>query len=158
MAITERLGELREARAWEGEIPTRYRYTMGLAGERFFREIKERGQLLGTRCPSCGCIYVPPRLYCEQCFEKLDEWLEVGPQGTVHSFTVLHLGLDGSALEQPKIIAFVQLDDADGGLVHYLGEIEPEEVYIGLPVEAVFKPKAERVGSILDIQYFRPVA
>jgi uncharacterized OB-fold protein len=29
-------------------------------------------------------------------------------------------------------------------------------VEIGMTVEAVFKPKEERVGSILDIQYFKP--
>jgi uncharacterized OB-fold protein len=41
--------------------------------------------------------------------------------------------------------------------VHYLGDIDPEEVYMGLEVEAVFKDAAEREGSILDIECFRPV-
>jgi len=38
-----------------------------------------------------------------------------------------------------------------------LGEVELDELYIGLPVEALFKPKKEREGSILDIKYFRPL-
>jgi len=42
------------------------------------------------------------------------------------------------------------------GLVHRLGEVEPEEVEIGMPVEIVLKPKEERIGSILDIKYFKP--
>jgi len=54
-------------------------------------------------------------------------------------------------------MAFVQLDGADGGLVHYLDEVAPEQVYIGMDVEAVFKEKAERKGSITDIKYFRPL-
>ena len=52
-------------------------------------------------------------------------------------------------------MAFISL--GDGGLVHRLDEVEPVEIEIGMPVEAVFKPQAERQGSILDILYFRPV-
>ena len=156
MSLLERLERVDEAKAWPGEIPIASRYTVGLAGERFFREIKDNARFLGTRCQGCGITYVPPRLYCERCFAKLDEWVEVKPTGTVHTFTVLHLALDGSPLEEPEILAFVVLDGSDGGLVHRLGEVAPDEVKIGMRVEAVFKPKAEREGSITDIEYFRP--
>jgi len=54
-------------------------------------------------------------------------------------------------------MAFVRLDSTDGGLVHFLGQVEPDQVCIGMRVEAVFKDKADRQGSILDIAYFRPV-
>ena len=35
--------------------------------------------------------------------------------------------------------------------------VKPEEVEIGMPVEIVLKPEGERIGSILDIKYFKPV-
>jgi uncharacterized OB-fold protein len=35
--------------------------------------------------------------------------------------------------------------------------VDPEDVYIGMEVEAVFKNAAERQGSILDVAHFRPV-
>jgi uncharacterized OB-fold protein len=41
--------------------------------------------------------------------------------------------------------------------MHMLGEVEPKEVKIGMKVQAVWKPAAEREGSILDIAYFKPV-
>ncbi|HIC93243.1 MAG TPA: Zn-ribbon domain-containing OB-fold protein [Anaerolineae bacterium] len=157
MSLLERLERVDEAKAWPGEIPITSRYTVGLAGERFFREIKDNARFLGTRCQGCGITYVPPRLYCERCFAKLDDWVEVKPTGTVHTYTVLHLALDGSPLEEPEILAFIVLDGSDGGLVHRLGEVAPDEVEIGMRVEAVFKPKAERKGSMLDIEYFRPI-
>jgi uncharacterized protein len=72
----------------------------------------------------------------------------------VVTFTFLNVGLDGSQLENPELIIFVCF--ADGGLIHRLGEVELDKVEIGMTVEAVFKPKEERVGSILDIQYFKP--
>jgi uncharacterized OB-fold protein len=42
--------------------------------------------------------------------------------------------------------------------VHYVGEANPKAVFIGMEVEAVFKDAASREGSILDIQYFRPIS
>lgn len=51
----------------------------------------------------------------------------------------------------------VKLKGSTGGLVHYLGEIDPGDVHVGLEVEPIFKDAAEHEGSILDIEYFRPV-
>jgi hypothetical protein len=61
---------------------------------------------------------------------------------------------DGNHLDQPEIVAFVQI--GDGGLIHRLGEISPDDINIGMSLEAVIKPKDQREGSILDIEYFRP--
>jgi uncharacterized OB-fold protein len=142
-------------RSWRGDLPVTSRYTFGLAGERFFRAIKDEGRLLGTRCPHCERTYVPAMLYCERCLDQLDEWVDVGTTGEIHTFTLLFEDYDGSRLEEPQVAVFVRF--GDGGLVHRMGEVAPEDVEIGMQVEAVFKPKNERSGSILDIEYFRPV-
>lgn len=141
--------------SWIGDLPVTNRYTFGLAGERFFRAFKDGGQILGTYCPQCDHTYVPASLFCERCLVELDDWVDVGTTGEVHSFTLLFEEFDGSPKATPDIVAFVQF--GDGGLVHYLDEIDIEEVEIGITVEAVFKPQSEREGSILDIAYFRPV-
>lgn len=132
-------------------------YTYGVAGERFFREIKDNGRLMGARCPKCNLVYLPPRLYCERCFSALEEWLEIPNRGTVHTFTVAHIDLDGNRLEKPAIIALVRFDGVYGGLVHRLGKIEPEKVCLGMPVKVVFKQQRAREGGILDIEHFEPV-
>jgi hypothetical protein len=156
MSLHHRIEHAQDAIAWEGDMPTLGRYTVGIAGERFFREIQESGQFLGTVCPTCDITYVPPRLYCEQCFAHLEEWVKVPNTGRVYTFTVVHLDLDGNLLPEPRTMAFVHIDGSDGGLVHFLGEVTPDQVCIGMGVEAVFKDKADRQGSILDIAYFRP--
>ncbi len=156
MSLLHRIEHASDAIAWSGDMPTEGRYTAGIAGERFFRAIKEEGQFLATVCLECDITYLPPRLYCEQCFAHLDEWVEVAPSGQVHTFTVVHQDLDEQALPEPRILAFITFDDADGGLVHDLGEVEAEDVYLGMAVEPVLKPQAERRGSITDIEYFRP--
>ena len=142
--------------AWYGNLPVTSRYTFGLAGEKFFRAIKDEGKILGTHCPKCEHTYVPGVLFCERCLSELDKWVDVGTIGTVHTFTLLYENYDGSPREDPELIALVEF--GDGGLIHRLGEVDdPEEVEIGMPVEVVFKPAAERTGSILDILHFRPV-
>ena len=44
-----------------------------------------------------------------------------------------------------------------GGIMHKLGEVDPDAVKIGMRVQAVWKPEEEREGSITDILYFKPV-
>ncbi len=157
MSILGKPDKLHHAIPWRGEIPIQSRYTAGIAGETFFRAIKEEGRILGTYCPNCDLIYVPATMFCERCFAELDEWVEVESEGIVFSYTVLYRDLDDQPLDPPAILAYVRLDGSDGGLVHYLGEVEPDEVFIGMEVEAVFKEANERQGSILDIAHFRPI-
>ena len=156
MAITEKVDKLHHAIAWEGDLPLSSRYSAGIAGERFFRAIKDEGKFLGTRCARCDLVYVPAAMFCERCFAELDEWVEVPNRGHVFTFTVLTRDLDDQPLDAPQVLAYVKLDGADGGLVHYLGDMEGRPIFIGLEVEAVFKNAAEREGSILDIRYFQP--
>jgi len=152
----EKITDPRRMRHWLGHMETDYRYTLGIAGERFLNEIKENARIMGARCRKCGVLYVPPRMYCEECFEKLEEWIDLGTRGEVHTYTVAYMDMDGNRLAEPVIYALITFGDAYGGLIHKLGEVKPEEVWIGMPVEAVFKPPQERKGSITDIKYFKP--
>lgn len=159
MPILDRLDHLHRARAVEGDLPFYSLYTAGVAGERFLRALKDEGKIMGTHCAACNVMYVPGRLYCEQCFAHLGDeaWFDAGGLGRVHAFTRLHLGLDGMPLETPRLMAFIEIGESDGGLVHDLAEVDFDEVFIGMPVTAVFKPAQERTGSITDILYFKPV-
>jgi hypothetical protein len=56
----------------------------------------------------------------------------------------------------PIVYGIIQLDGADTGFVHMLGEVDPEQLRVGMRVQAVFKK--EREGNILDIKYFKPLA
>jgi len=153
---TEKITDIRRMLHWPGHMETDYIYTLGIAGEKFFNEIKENGRILGAKCKRCGNVFVPPRLYCEQCFEKTSEWVNMGTKGEVYTFTVAYVDINGAKLKEPIIFALIKFDGAEGGLIHKLGEIEPHEVQIGMPVEAVFKPQTERTGNINDIKHFIP--
>lgn len=158
MPVLETLEHFDQARAWQGHIPLENLYTVGIAGERFLRALKDEGKIYGTRCAKCNVTYVPARLYCERCFAHLDDkaWVLVGPGGALESYTVLHLAPDGSALERPRLMGLVKLDGADSVWPADLGEVDQTALRIGMRVTAVLRPKAERVGAITDLAYFRP--
>ena len=159
MGSPEQISQVEDIRYVYGAIPVNFAYSLGVAGERFFREIMENGRFMGTRCQQCEYTYLPPRLYCERCFAGLDDqWVEVGSRGTVEAFTVAHVDLEGQRLAEPQLLALIRLEGADGLLVHRLGDIAAEDVDIGLLVAAVFRPRRQRKGSLQDIRYFKPVA
>ena len=139
---------------WHGSLPVPSRYTYGLAGERFFRALKDEGKIMGSYCPDCDHTYVPANIFCERCLGELTDWHDMGLAGELHTFTVMFVGYDGEPLDEPEVVGFVSF--GDGGLVHRI-DADPDELFIGMPMKAVLKAKAKREGSILDIEHFKPV-
>lgn len=144
---------------WSYEVPGKleipYRYMAGSAGSRFLTALRDQKKILALRCPKCKGVFVPPRSICDICMKRIDEWIEVGPQGTVVSFTVVRYPEPYLPFPPPFVLALVKLDGATVSFPHVVREIAPEAVKIGLRVEAVFAP--ERKARITDIAYFRPV-
>ncbi len=132
-------------------MPVGSLYTAGLAGRRFLEALEGSGELLGTPCPDCGKVYVPAALFCESCFKELSDYIPVGPEGEVVTFTVCNYDLDGNVLDAPEVAVAVRLDGATSALVHR-GLGNPADWTIG--GRARVKLAAERIGSILDIEGF----
>jgi uncharacterized protein len=154
--VFEKIVDPREVILREGEVPIRHRYTPGVAGAPFFAALKERGEFVASRCEGCGITYCPPRLFCERCFDRLEADVTVGPGGTLESFSIGSVGVEGEDLDEPVAVGLVRLDGADTVLLHFLvgaGESPPA---IGDRVEADLLPAGERTGSILDVKGFRP--
>lgn len=155
--MLEKLTDPGDVRRWEGRMPVRHRYTPGVAGEVFFVALRDRGVILGSRCEACGYTYAPARMFCERCFAELAADIEVGPGGTLESFAVGFVGIEGEPLDAPITVGLIRLDGADAVLFHFVMDgSDDRPLEIGQRVEAVLKPAAERMGSILDIVGFRP--
>ncbi len=153
----EKLTDPKDVILQEGRLPIRHRYTPGVAGEAFFTALRDRGELLASRCERDGITYCPPRMFCERCFDQLEADVTVGPGGTLESFTIGYADVEGRPVDGAIPIGLVRLDGADTYLMHALlfGDGD-EPVGIGDRVEVVLKPDDERTGSILDIRGFRP--
>jgi len=156
VTFLERTTDARKLRHWDGNMEADYFYTSGVAGERFFVALRDQGKLLAAQCTACGLDYLPPRLFCEDCFAELTEFVGVPPKGRVAALTVSHLDREGVRLSRPQVWAFVTFEGIRGGLVHRL-LMSPGHARAGIAVRPKIKPKAARVGAITDIEGFEPV-
>lgn len=140
-----------------GRLYVPYFNYYGTLASEFYRQLRDNKKIMGVKCPTCQKVYVPPRSVCAICFNNLNKLVEVSPQGTVQTYTVIYYTYSPSyqPADIPYACGIIQLDGADSGLCHLLGEVEPDKIAMGMRVEAVFKDKRE--GNILDIKYFRPV-
>jgi hypothetical protein len=133
-----------------------YRYSTGQLGTFFFRELRDHGKIYGRHCPGCGAVYVPPRPVCGPCWKATDRWVEVGPEGVIEAFTVVHFSfldpMTGKPRPVPYGYGFIRLDGATSRIQHFLNETDQTRLRIGLRVRA--KLKEERVGKLTDIEYF----
>lgn len=153
----EKITNPAKVRLVSGRMPVSHRYTAGLAGEKFFRALRDRGVFLATRCEEDGVTYCPARAFCERCLRPLGGYFEVGPLGTLESFTVVYRGLDEETLEEPVVIGLIKLDGADTHLVHRIGGDSRAILEIGIPLEPVLKRKSLRSGALEDVEHFRPI-
>jgi len=137
-----------------------YDVHLGATWGRFMHGLTER-KILANRCPECSRVFVPPQAYCESCFVRTDEWLELPPEGAVEAFTVAWHGFRGGPTP-PYTIAGIRLDGASTLLMHFVRGLDlsdPDGVRAQLPtgsrVRAVWAD--ERTGQILDIAHFEKV-
>ncbi|BBD72074.1 DNA-binding protein [Sulfodiicoccus acidiphilus] len=139
-----------------------YDVAPGEAYSRFFRGLKE-GKILGTRCPSCRLVHVPPKVYCQYCYVPLTEWVEVKDEGYVETAVVVYIAAERERLETPEVVGVVRLEGSGDeyrfpGLMHRICA-DPDDVksmkLLGSKVRARWAK--EKQGGINDIECFEVV-
>ncbi len=146
-------------------VKSDYRWDTGVAMGTYLDGLKQ-GKILGIRCSRCQRTLVPPRAFCELCFRPLDDWVELSDTGKINTYSVSFVNWDASRRRTPEVPAVVEIDGASPGMgiLHLIGEAGDSlegiasRLYLGAPVQAVWKPAEEREGAITDIRYFRLVS
>ncbi|WP_346054156.1 MULTISPECIES: Zn-ribbon domain-containing OB-fold protein [Amycolatopsis] len=129
-----------------------YTRSLGPVLGRFVQGLRER-RIEGVR-GSDGRVHVPPVEYDPVTAEPLTEFVPVGTEGTVLSWSWMAEPLEGQPLSRPFAWALVKLDGADTAMLHAVDAGSPDRVHTGLRVRVRWAD--ERVGHIRDIAYFAP--
>lgn len=132
-----------------------YHYVAGDYKARYLRALKDK-KMLGSKCSKTGKVFVPPLTNSPESFAPADELVEVADRGTITTFCIVNIPVIGRSLEIPYVAASVALDGADISIFALIQEVKPDEVRMGMRVEAVWKPDGERQGDHEDILHFRP--
>lgn len=111
----------------KGRWDFQYNYFAGESASRFFSELAENRRIMGTRCPCCNRVLVPARSFCDACMEKTTEWVEVGPQGTLETFTIIATAFPGLP-KPPLVMAYVTLDGADTAVINLVQGVDLSDI------------------------------
>lgn len=107
---------------------------------RMFAAMKEK-RLVGSRVAGGSRVIFPPQSFCEVSFRETDALVDIGPGGTIRTFTISHT--KWGRPETPYIIVFVQLDGASTATGGYLRNTSTDHAgslkLIGARCRAVFK-------------------
>jgi uncharacterized protein len=113
------------------------------------------GRLVLQRCPRCATFNFHPKPWCIECGCRELVWTEARPTGTVYSFTVsrsVAMNFQGWQAELPVLMCLVDLDDG-ARMYAQVTHCAPEDLHIGLRVQAHFEALSEEAG----IPKFRPL-
>jgi len=118
-----------------------------------FMTARAGGRILGARGAD-GRVHAPPFEYDPVSSEPPGELSEVGPEGTVVSWSWMPEPLEGQPLAGPFAWALIRLDGADTTMLHAVDAGSAAAMRTGLRVRPRWA--ASRVGSIRDIACFEP--
>ena len=112
------------------------------------------GKLMLQKCQRCATFNFHPKPWCIECGSRELEWTEARPFGTVYSYTVsrsVAMNFSGWQAELPVLMCLIDLDDG-ARMYGQVTHCQPDELRIGMRVEAYFEAISEEAG----IPKFRP--
>lgn len=98
------------------------------------------GNLLGSRCRSCGAHFFPIRDACSACLSGDLETVRFSTTGSLYTFSVVRQSTP--AFKVPYVLGYVDFPEG----VRIMGQIsgcEPDEVAIGMPLVLSLEPFGE---------------
>ena len=134
------------------EIGFDYTRSLGPVLSRFLTALAGR-RILGARGAD-GRVHAPPFEYDPVTFAPPAELVEVGPEGTVTSWSWAPQPLEGQPLAHPFGWALIRLDGADTAMLHAVDAGSAAAMRTGMRVRARWA--ARTVGHIRDIACFEP--
>jgi hypothetical protein len=132
------------------DISFDYTRSLGPTLSQFMTALKSR-RILAARGAD-GRVHAPPFEYDPVTFEPPGDLIEVGPEGTVVSWTWTEHPLDGQPLDKPFGWALIRLDGADTPLLHAVDADSAAALRTGLRVRPRWAD--EPTGHIRDLQCF----
>jgi uncharacterized OB-fold protein len=119
----------------------------------------ERPRLLGSRCPACGEHFFPRRLVCARCLHEGCVDVELGPTGTLWTWTYVHVPLFAKKDGSVGAYGVGQVDLREGPRVQAILVGGPDDFEIGMALELDLEAlRTDDAGDEVVIFRFRPLA
>ncbi|MDQ1383719.1 MAG: uncharacterized protein QOG65_1098 [Actinomycetota bacterium] len=136
----------------ESTLEFPYSRSLGPVVGGFLAGLKEH-RLLGIRSAD-GKVLVPPLEYDPNTGATLDELVEVGPAGTVASWTWVDAPTPKHPLDHPFAFALITPDGADTAMVHAVDAGTIDKMSTGMRVQPRWRDEAHNM--IDDLACWEP--
>ena len=118
----------------------------------------ESPRLLGSRCRACGEHFFPRRMVCARCLAETLDDIELGPRGSLYTYTYVHVPLFGSMRAETGGYGVGQVDLPEGPRVQAVLCGGPGDFCIGMEMELDLETlRTTKEGDEIVIFRFRPV-
>jgi uncharacterized OB-fold protein len=112
------------------------------------------GEIRFPKCQDCNRFHWYPSIVCPFCHSPNIKWQALTSQPRLFTWSYVSYPLPVIAIRGPLIVILVEFDEApDLYLASNLVDCQPEEVYIGMPLEVVF----QWVNDKLTMPLFKPM-
>jgi hypothetical protein len=112
---------------------------------RFANDLAE-GKIMSTSCKKCGKKYYPPRADCCACMSSEMEWEPLNGEGTLATFTRIHVPPEHFAIRQPLMpFSSVQFAPCPIGIIEvggslrimgWMPKIDLKKIKVGMKLKA----------------------
>jgi uncharacterized OB-fold protein len=104
------------------------------------------GKIVATLCKKCGKRYFPPRADCSDCMESQMEWVPIGGEGKLRTFTKIHVPPEHFALPQPLMpFSNIRLEPCPIGILEveeglrimgWIPKVDLKKIKVGMKMKA----------------------
>ena len=115
--------------------------------------------LEGSRCGSCGAVFLGERSICSKCGARHNmKTVRLANSGELYSYSIVHRSFPG--IDVPYVSAIVDLDGGGtvkGNLINV--EPDPAKIPFGMPVDVVFADalgRKDQDGNAYLAYFFQP--
>ena len=103
-------------------------------------EAARRGQLLIAECAACGKVHHYPRPFCPFCWSEDVQPVQANGTGTLYTYSTVYVNDLAPFKERlPYVAAIVELAEGPR-LMTTIEGADPDDLRVGMPVTAVFRP------------------
>jgi uncharacterized OB-fold protein len=108
-------------------------------------------RLEADKCNKCGFVAFPPRLICPECGNKSFDALQLKPEGTILTYTIIRVAAEAFDTQTPFAVAVIETVDG-ARLTAQVVDCSPDEVDIGKKVKLMVR-LIQREGHAGILQY-----
>lgn len=144
--------EFRRIEVIDLKLDFRFRHSLGKYS-RFFLELEKR-RLMGTRCPRCSTVWMPPRPACGNDL-AVTEWIELPGRGSLAAATECAYTLTTGGGRDRLILGYVAIEGASTLLLQQIRNYgDAGRLTAGLPLRVAWAEGP--VGHPMELFWFEP--